>query len=140
MTIVIMMISQDGSVILLQPKLASGFTQHPNSVIDWFVVLKKNIWLRTLIRYASSKLSCQIDHLFTVEICKKKNGKPWSTLKNLAEICVLIHAKVLPSSVQSILKTESHCTNGPGSPLYICIGSFATNLNHQKNILNVCSE
>ena len=41
MTIEIMMISQDGSVILLQPKLASGFTQHPNSVIDWFVVLKK---------------------------------------------------------------------------------------------------
>ena len=41
MTIVIMMISQDGSVILLQPKLASGFTQHPNSVIDWFEVLKK---------------------------------------------------------------------------------------------------
>ena len=35
------------------------------------------------IRYASSKLSCQIDHLFTVEICKKK----WQTLVNLEEPC-----------------------------------------------------
>ena len=43
MTIEIMIFSQDGSVILLQPKLASGFTQHPNSVIDWFVVLKKHL-------------------------------------------------------------------------------------------------
>ena len=43
MTIESMMISQDGSVILLQPKLASGFTQHPNSVIDWFEVLKKHL-------------------------------------------------------------------------------------------------
>ena len=43
MTIEIMIFSQDGSVILLQPKLASGFTQHPNSVIDWFEVLKKHL-------------------------------------------------------------------------------------------------
>ena len=91
MTIESMMISQDGSVILLQPKLASGFTQHPNSVIDWFVVLKKKHLITNIdengIRYASSKLSCQIDHLFTVEICKKKManlGQPWRTLQKFA--------------------------------------------------------
>ena len=33
------MIFQDGSVILLQPKLASGFIPHPNSVVDWFIVI-----------------------------------------------------------------------------------------------------